>query len=382
MNIAVSAQVLAESAVRQRVSGRILLALLRELLPRWSRDRLTIFSNYSGLDSCLPDNARRVACHWPVAHRAARALWESLALPSLVANANTDVLLALSPFPVSAPCPRVVLCLDLNPLVTAQGTLRSSPVARVRHWLTKKGLRSADCIVTASTRSAQRLTRTLHISVDRVQVVPMGGPTHGIAAATERRVPDHLTPQSYLLWWGSQGAGTELPLVLSAFGQVAAHIPHQLVLIGPGGRDHRETRAAIAAAGLQSRVLCLGALAEEWHPAILRRSTAFIVPTAEDEFGRPVLEAFACGTTVIAGRLGPLPDLCGDAALFFDPPDANQLAGHLLDVVRDPELRARLVCRGELRAARFSWEAAATSVQQILLHTALRDHIPAVAPTR
>jgi len=367
MRVAINAQALTEPGVRQRGAGRVLSALLHELLPRLAREEVVLFANYAGLDVALPPSGRRVATRWPVQRPLGRAAWEWLALPSLLRRERADVLLTPSMFPATTTCPRIVLCPEVNALFTPQGHLDRAPVARLRCWRAAASLRAADRVVTVTTRTAQRLTRALGVPADRVQVAPMGGPPSDLAAAAERRIPDYLIPPKYVLWSGSEQTRTGLRIVLEAFGRVADLIPHQLVLIGEAGRDLQVTRSAVARAGLQPRVLCLGALPEEWSPAIVRRATAFLYPMADDEFARPVLEAFACGTTVIAGNVGSLPDLCGVGALLFDPFNADQLAGLLLDVIREAELRARQVQKGHERLAEFSWDTAAATVYHLLL---------------
>ncbi len=367
MRVAVNAQALTDPAVRQRGSGRVLSALLRELLPRMAREEVVLFANHAGLDSVLPGSARRVGTQWPVTGAAGRAAWEALALPAALRKAQAEVLLTPSLFPMKTACPRIVLCPDLNPYFTPRGHLRSSFAARVQRWQAVTSLSAADRVVTVSTRIAQRLTRALGVAAEAVQVVPMGGPAADFAAAAERRIPDYLIPPRYLVWSGTERTRGGLGVVLEAFSRVADLIPHQVVLLGEAGRDLRMTRAAIERAGLQPRVLALGALPEEWYPAIMRRATAFIYPMAEDEYARPVLEAFACGTAVIASNAGTLPDLCGDAALAFDPLNADQLAGIMLDVVRESTLRARQVQKGQERVAEFSWDTAATTVYHLLL---------------
>jgi glycosyltransferase involved in cell wall biosynthesis len=84
----------------------------------------------------------------------------------------------------------------------------------------------------------------------------------------------------------------------------------------------------------------------------------------------PVLEAMSAGVPVIASNTSALPEVCGEAAIFVDPLDVDQLASELQRLAADPELRAQIAKRGRSRAAEFTWDLAVEktwSVYQELL---------------
>ena len=85
-----------------------------------------------------------------------------------------------------------------------------------------------------------------------------------------------------------------------------------------------------------------------------------MLPSLEEGFGLPALEAMACGAPVVASNVSSLPEVAGDAAILVDPTDDEAIADGLRRVLTDDDLARRLRQRGRGRAARFTWEQTAT----------------------
>jgi glycosyltransferase involved in cell wall biosynthesis len=98
-----------------------------------------------------------------------------------------------------------------------------------------------------------------------------------------------------------------------------------------------------------------------------RQAAAFVAPSDWDEpFGLTVAEALACGLPTVVSRRGGIPELAGDAALYFSPPDIDGLATHLTRLLDDPALRADLAARARRRAEAFAWPRQYTALHQAL----------------
>jgi alpha-1,3-rhamnosyl/mannosyltransferase len=88
-------------------------------------------------------------------------------------------------------------------------------------------------------------------------------------------------------------------------------------------------------------------------------ASALVFPSLWEGFGLPAVEAMSCGVPVLASRRGSLPEVVGDAGLFFEPENPSDIADCVLRFLADPELRRRLGEVGRVRARSFSWERAA-----------------------
>ncbi|MCX7590757.1 MAG: glycosyltransferase [Kiritimatiellae bacterium] len=86
------------------------------------------------------------------------------------------------------------------------------------------------------------------------------------------------------------------------------------------------------------------------------QAALFVFPSLYEGFGLPPLEAAACGTPVVCSNRGALPEIMGDAAIFVDPEDTDELACAIRRVITSPELRRQLTAKGRLRASLFTWQ--------------------------
>ena len=99
---------------------------------------------------------------------------------------------------------------------------------------------------------------------------------------------------------------------------------------------------------------------------VYRNAELFVFPSIYEGFGFPLLEAMAYGVPSIAARSSSLPEIGGDAALYFDPRDARSLETQIESALTDAVLRKKLAEAGVARAARFRWDVAAEKTLEVL----------------
>ena len=124
----------------------------------------------------------------------------------------------------------------------------------------------------------------------------------------------------------------------------------------------------------------LGFVPDDELAALYRHAAWFVLPSLYEGFGLPAVEAMANGCPVLAARAASIPEVCGDAALYFDPKDPASLAELLQQVARQPELREGMVRAGRERLARYHWSANAQILLNHLAHKLLGDRVPVDRP--
>lgn len=110
---------------------------------------------------------------------------------------------------------------------------------------------------------------------------------------------------------------------------------------------------------LSSRVHFTGYLSDEQLIALYSSCVAAVMPSFSEGYGLPAIEALACSAPLLCSNGGALPEVAGDAALYFDPFDADSIAQGIINIVNDPELRQSLRQNGLKRAGTYTWPKAA-----------------------
>jgi len=164
-------------------------------------------------------------------------------------------------------------------------------------------------------------------------------------------------PQPYILYVGNIKPHKNVGTLVEAFRQIADSIPHDLVIVGKQtGLITVDRSVAESARGFGGRVRLTVEVPRSELEQYFAHAAAFVFPSLYEGFGFPPLEAMACGCPTVVSRAASLPEVCGDASLYFDPLSPTELAGVLVQVLSDPELRRDLIQRGRRQAAKFSWD--------------------------
>jgi glycosyltransferase involved in cell wall biosynthesis len=217
--------------------------------------------------------------------------------------------------------------------------------------------RGAAAKVADSEHSRRAIVERLGLPAERIAVIPVGLGREFVPSAPSPVQRDRygLGPR-YALYVGNFLPHKNLPRLLRAWAALPATLrgTHRLILAG-GDRAGRPPLEALARAlGVTAGVGFPGLVADEDLPAVYGGAAALVLPSLEEGFGLPALEAMACATPVVVGDGGALPEVVGDAGIVSAPePDA--LAAALQRALADPALGER----GRARALQFPWRRTA-----------------------
>jgi glycosyltransferase involved in cell wall biosynthesis len=164
-------------------------------------------------------------------------------------------------------------------------------------------------------------------------------------------------------------------LLLNAFVEVRRTVPSSRLLLVGDGAHRAEYEELSRRLGLGDAVQFLGVRADV--PELLRAADLLVLPSRHEGFGLVLAEAMACGTPVVAARIGPVPEIVddGETGRLFAPEDTKGLAAAVRDLLVDPEMRRRLGARGRREAeARFSLPRMVSRLES--LYAAVAGSVP------
>ncbi len=265
--------------------------------------------------------------------------------------------------PYAPGVPSVVTCYDLIPLIYPQYfTAIQRLIFRVAHIL---ALRTARVTLAISEATKNDLIRFLHIDPRRIVVTPLAADAHfqpPARAEVNRVRQQHVLPDRYVLYFGSNKPHKNVPCLVQAFAQSNLQSPTsnlQLVIAGHWDERYPQAKELVEQLNLKDRIRFVGAVKDADLPALYGGAELFVFPSEYEGFGLPVLEAMACGTPVVCSNRSSLPEVAGDAALLCDPHDVEAMARAIKQAVTDHALSESLRTRSLARAVRYSWEQTA-----------------------
>jgi glycosyltransferase involved in cell wall biosynthesis len=216
----------------------------------------------------------------------------------------------------------------------------------------------ADAIVCVSESTRRDLLEFYEVDPRRVYAI------HSGIGAPPEAAPLPGLPQRYILFVSTIEPRKNLGVLLDAFEEI--DYDGSLVVAGRIGWKSDEIAKRIEA----PRIVHLDYLPPKQLATAYAHADVFVFPSIYEGFGFPLLEAMTHGVPVIAARSSSLPEIGGDAALYFDPNNAQELVEQLRRILHDETLRRDLIARGRERAAQFRWDVAAERTLEALKRAA------------
>jgi glycosyltransferase involved in cell wall biosynthesis len=286
-------------------------------------------------------------------------LWHRLERPPVEVLTGRRYDVVHSPHPLLMPsslAARVVTIHDLDFLDHPERT--EAEVRRDYADLAASHARRADAVVVPSHHVAGLVATRLGVAVDRVLVCPHGAPTWREA---ERVCPGNPGGR-YVLFLGTLEPRKNVPGLLEAYRQLAARWPDvpPLVLAGRPTPAAAGWLRAVEDTPLAGRVEVRGYVDASAREALFAGARVLVLPSFDEGFGLPVLEAMSLGIPVVASERGALPEVAGGAATLVSPDEPGAIAAGIEQVLRDPAVARRLGELGRARATAFTWSRAAT----------------------
>lgn len=242
-----------------------------------------------------------------------------------------------------------------------------------RRALFAPSLERALHVIAISDFTRRTILERFDIAPEKVSVIHLGVDSRFSAPISARLIAEvrrkHALPEDYCIYPANLWPHKNHPRLLDALQSIpAAKRPH-LVLTGAQTRLHTPLRNSVEERGLDADVSWLGFVDTEDLPPLFAGARLMVFPSLFEGFGMPVVEAMAAQCPVTCSETTSLPEVVGDAALFFDPTNTSSIAAALERLWNDAELRDRLRRAGAIRARKFRWQRTGLQTLQLYRQT-------------
>ena len=289
--------------------------------------------------------------------------WHRLRWPPIETLTGRQFDIAHSPHPLLLPArsaAHLVTIHDLHFLSYPEHT--NAEIRRDYPALAATHARMADRIIVSSRFAAGEVSRALEVPADKIAVCPAGAPEWKTPAANGGA-------DGYILFLGTLDRRKNIDGLIDSYGRLLARSTNpggapRLVIAGHASPGSAQWLHAVSQPPFAGHVEYLGYVHPERREAVFKGAQMFVLPSFEEGFGLPALEAMSAGVPVIASNRGALPEVVGDAGLLIDPDDPESLTSAMARMTTDGALRHECTERGLARARQFSWQQTARDVHR------------------
>lgn len=238
------------------------------------------------------------------------------------------------------------------------------------HWSTQRALKKAQTVIVPTHAVRRDLISILDADPEKIAVIPHGRlPLRKLRTNDVRKIlkQNKLAPsQVFFFFLGRLETKKNLLVLLEAWSIVQKMYSNvRLVLAGKPGLGSVKIFDRAQAEDIRGTVIFPGYASEKEVSAFLHSAVALILPSSEEGFGFPVLQAFEAACPVIASNIPALREVGGGAALFADPNNPKDFAEQILKLLENKELRLRLQTSAKAHLQKYSWSKAAQALVSV-----------------
>lgn len=350
--------------------GQVSRGFISELVKSYSDKNEYFLYLEKDIDFKLPKNFHK-RIFFPIYKRddlIRKIWWEKFLLPRYAKRDQCDMFISLYQCPTFLPknIRHKMLVHDLIPKIFPE--YLDNWRKKLYFHLSCQAIRHADEIVTVSEWSKKDLHKFLNIPDKKIKVAYPSIGEEFFEKSTEAKDNKILEKYGifgrYIFFISGFDARKNVPGLLQSFAKLLENYEVSDISLVLGGEDKSrfsrlftDVKGEIEKSELAEKAKLIGFVAQKDLPALYRNCEMYILPSFYEGFGLMPLEAIASGAPTAVSKNSSLPEVGGDAVLYFNPHDTDEMARVMGKVLRNNKLRLRLAEKGRERAKKFSWKS-------------------------
>ncbi len=351
--------------------GRVLVNLLRNLEKIDSETNYVVFLKEDNFDQYHPEqpNFKKV-----VANVGWYSISEQILLPRIFSREKLDLLFVPHlNIPVFYPGKMVVMIHDL--IITEfkgqKATLRNPLLYNFKHLsyqvVLNRAVRKAEKIIVPSLVVKEKLIGKFSLPEDRIAVIAEAADeTFGDKLTQEEKasVRERYHVNDFILAVGNNSPHKNLELLVEVAGSLKGV---KIVLVSPENEFLRRLKRQAIDNGVLEKIVFTGRVGDSDLKDLYQTATAFVFPSFEEGFGLPGLEAMSVGLPVLVSDIPVFKEVYGEAAMYFDPQDKEDLITRINILLKEKEIREKYIRLGKDQVKKYSWEKFSRETRKVLL---------------
>jgi glycosyltransferase involved in cell wall biosynthesis len=238
-------------------------------------------------------------------------------------------------------------------------------------WSTGFAVKRADKIIAVSEATKKDIVKFYNVDQGKIVVVHHGYdaeiPNDKFQMTNKFQNSSLQIPNKYILFLSTLQPRKNLEGLIDAFRLLKnehPELPHKLVVVGKPGWKFEGILKKIGEN--KEFVLYLNHVSDQDRFAILSKADLLVLPSFYEGFGMSILEAFAANVPVATANVSSLPEVAGEAAVYFDPANISAIQKAIASILFDRSLSDSLKTKGKVRLQNFSWEKCAKETLEVL----------------
>lgn len=294
--------------------------------------------------------------------------WSQAILPlSLMKHKDLDVFFSPAHYaPRFCPAPLVITIHDLSYFYYPDEFLKKD-LYKLINW-TRYSIEKAKKIICVSRNTKKDLMKFYKVPESKITVIYNGYEKQAQRSKVKIQSRNlKFNPKQYILYVGTLQPRKNVLTLIKAFSKFVMHNPSfKLVIVGKKGWLYEKMFSLVEQLSLEKSVVFTGYVSNEKLAVFYRNAFCLVLPSLYEGFGIPILEAMSNGCPVISSKVSSLPEIGGDACLYFDPNNVDELINKLTSLKQNSHLRTNLVQKGKERITNFSWKKSAKQTLKLL----------------
>ena len=293
-------------------------------------------------------------------------LWSQVFLPLSLIKNNIDIFFSPAHYsPRFISIPYVVTIHDLS-FFRYPEDFRKRDLLKLTLW-TNYSVKRAKKIIAVSQATKKDILKIYKLADEKIKVIYNG--FEKIKSKSGKWLRN--IPKNYFLFVGTLQPRKNLATLINAFNLFQKNYPQfELIIAGKKGWLYESLFKQVSDLGLTDKVFFTDYISDKQLEFLYRNAFAFVLPSLYEGFGIPILEAMSFNCPVIASFSSSLPEIGGDACLYFNPLDENDLVKKMKILLENNQLRKELIKKGRQRVKQFSWKKCAQETLDLLIESA------------